>query len=220
LHENSSQCAVICAAYNEPMIAAEWAHAVFSVAKQRGLVTALVSDGNSTPEALAYMRTVTDVFRVDLKAHTEARYHLLGGRLAPVLDSIRLARQLGYWVEVVTLVVPGLTHEHSAIDALARGLSAIDGAIPWHLNGFVPRYRMRDDPAADPAFLVSAAGSAYARGMRFVYVGNVGQIDALSHTRCPSCHGVVIERRNYSTIGKRLLDGACPDCAVILPGLW
>jgi pyruvate formate lyase activating enzyme len=215
-----SGCRVVCAAYNEPMITAEWASAIFVLAKERGLVTALVSDGNSTPEALAYMRPVTDVFRVDLKAHTEASYHALGGRLRPVLESIRCAKELGYWLEVVTLVVPGLNQEPSAIDTLARALIAIDRSIPWHLNAFVPRYRMRDRLPADAAFLVSAAGSAYARGMRFVYVGNVPRLDALSHTRCPRCHSRVVSRRDYSTLAVRIAGGACPECTEPLPGLW
>jgi pyruvate formate lyase activating enzyme len=213
-------CSALCAAYNEPLISAEWTHLVFERARRRGLLTVLVSDGHSTPEALRYMRPVTDVFRVDLKAHSEEAYHRLGGRLAPVLRSIALGRELGYWVEVVTLVVPGLNHDLRAIGTIGSALRAIDPAIPWHLNGFVPRYRMRDTPPADPMLMMLAAGAACLAGSRFVYVGNVAACAELAHTRCPNCHEVVIRRSNYATLENRLRDGACPDCRERLPGLW
>lgn len=213
-------CDALCAAYNEPLISAEWAHAVFAAAKRRGLTTALISDGNSTREALTYMRDVTDVFRVDLKAADDAGYHRLGGRLAPVLDSIAVARELGYWTEVVSLIVPGLNHDVASVRALAKTLTAIDRDIVWHLNAFVPRYRLRAAPPASPSFLISAAGTAYALGLRFVYVGNVPGHDELSHTRCPNCHAVVVRRRNYVMLENRLRSGRCPDCATPVPGLW
>jgi pyruvate formate lyase activating enzyme len=213
-------CSVLCAAYNEPLVSAEWTRFVFERAKGRGLLTVLVSDGHSTPEALRYLRAVTDVFRVDLKAHSEQAYKRLGGRLEPVLESIALARELGFWIEVVTLVVPGLNQDVAAIAGMGAALRSIDPAIPWHLNGFVPRYRMRDAPPADPAFLMLAAGSAYAKGSQFVYVGNTGHFGELAHTRCPACHTTVVRRANYATLENRLRSGACPECARPLPGLW
>jgi pyruvate formate lyase activating enzyme len=106
-------CAAVCAAYNEPMIAAEWVRTVFAEARAHGLLTAVVSDGNTTPEALAYLRPVTDVYRVDLKGFTETQYATVGGRLSVVVEAIRSARELGYWIEVVTLVVPGFNGNHS-----------------------------------------------------------------------------------------------------------
>ena len=93
----AARCSAVCAAYNEPMIAGEWVRAVFAAARARGLTTVVVSDGNTTDEALAYLRPVTDVYRVDLKGFTDAQYVELGGRLAPVLDAIGTARALGYW---------------------------------------------------------------------------------------------------------------------------
>src|SRR4029453_998398 len=139
-------CTALCAAYNEPMIAAEWVHAVFSQARARRLTTVVVADGNTTPEALAYLRSVTDVYRVDLKGFSEEQYVQLGGRLATVVQAIATARELGYWGGVVTLVVPGLTNALEGLRGLARPPPAIDPAIPWHLNAFQPRYRWRDRP--------------------------------------------------------------------------
>lgn len=214
-------CEAVCAAYNEPMIAAEWVRAVFTAARARGLATVVVSDGNTTPEALAYLRPVTDVYRVDLKAFTEAQYGQLGGRLATVLDAIATARRLGYWVEVVTLVVPGFNDDLAGLRGLARTLAGIDPGMPWHLNAFQPRYRWRDRPPQAAGLLVTAAGSAYARGLRHVYVGNVsGSVAALQHTRCPACHAVLVARESYRTLDVRLVAGRCPDCATAIAGLW
>jgi len=214
-------CRVLCAAYNEPMIAAEWVHAIFTEARARGLRTMVVSDGNTTPEALAYLRPVTDVFRVDLKGFLPEHYKALGGRLEPVLEAIAEARRLGYWVEVVTLVVPGFNDDEAGLRGLARKLVAIDPALPWHLNAFQPRYKMKDRPAMHPELLVSVAGSAFARGLQFVYVGNVtGTFRELEHTRCPRCHATVVERDNFTTTQLRLRGAACPDCGERIPGLF
>lgn len=214
-------CRVLCAAYNEPMIAAEWVRAVFDEAKKRGLRTMIVSDGNTTPEALGYLRPVTDVYRVDLKGFAPEHYKTLGGRLEPVLDAIGEARRLGYWVEVVTLVVPSFNDDAMGLRGLAKKLLAIDAAIPWHLNAFQPRYKMKDRPAMHPELLVSVAGSAYARGMKFVYVGNVtGTFGELEHTRCPQCHHTVIERKSFTTTANRLVHDACPRCGERIPGVF
>lgn len=214
-------CRVVAAAYNEPMIAAEWVREVFAACRERGLITVIVSDGHTTPEALEHVRAVTDVFRVDLKAFDERGYKVLGGRHAPVLAAVRAARDLGLWVEVVTLVVPGLNDDEAGVRAAADALVAIDPGIPWHLNAFQPRYRMRDRAATSPALLTSMAGIAYARGLRFVYVGNVHRfMPELEHTRCPVCHVVVVERSDYRGRAVHLRDGACPGCGETVEGRW
>jgi pyruvate formate lyase activating enzyme len=214
-------CGAVCAAYNEPMIAAEWVRSVFTAARARGLATVVVSDGNTTPEALAYLRPATDVYRVDLKAFTETQYARLGGRLSTVLEAIGTARALGYWVEVVTLVVPGFNDDLAGLRALARALAGIDPGMPWHLNAFQPRYRWRDRPPQSAPLLMAAAGSAYARGLRHVYVGNLTHAaPAFEQTRCPACHAVVITRQNYRVLDTRLVDGRCPDCGSAVGGLW
>ncbi|AUX39116.1 hypothetical protein SOCE26_004980 [Sorangium cellulosum] len=214
-------CEVLASAYNEPMITAEWARAIFTEARRRGLVTALISDGNTTPEALAYMRPVADVFRVDLKGWSAEQYRTLGGRVEPVLAAIGEARRLGYWVEVVTLVVPGFNDNPAGLRALGAEIARVDPDIPWHLNAFYPRYKMRDRQATDPAFLMDVAGVAYARGMKYVYVSNMAdRLRELSHTRCPGCYEVVVRRFNYETQEVLLTGGACPACGTRVPGLW
>jgi pyruvate formate lyase activating enzyme len=214
-------CRVLCSAFNEPMITAEWAYAVFSEARGRGLVTALISDGNTTEEALAVLRPVTDVYRVDLKGYAAAQYRTVGGDPDAPIAALRTARRLGYWVEAVTMVVPGFNDDPGGLRALATSIAAIDPDVPWHLNGFVPRYRMADRPPMDAGPLVSAAGIGYARGLRHVYVGNVAdRVTELSHSRCPRCHHVVVRRENYTTLWIGIRNGACPYCGTIIPGRW
>jgi pyruvate formate lyase activating enzyme len=214
-------CEVLCSAYNEPMITAEWARAIFTEAKRQGLVTALITDGHTTPEALSFMQPVTDVFRVDLKGSRPEQYRSLGGRIEPVLASIADAKRLGMWVEVVTLVVPGFNDDPAELSETAAMLAAIDPDIPFHLDAFQPRYRMKDRSAPSPTFLAMAAGAAYARGLRFVYVGNIGDaFPELSTTRCPSCSVAVVERRDWSCTRNALKDGRCPSCDARIPGVF
>ena len=214
-------CRVVVSAFNEPMITAEWAFAVFSEARARGLATAVVSDGNTTGEALAYLRPVTDVFRVDLKATRPQHYDLVGAVRDVPLHALREARRLGYWVEAVSMIVPGVNDDLDGLRALATELTAIDRDLPWHLNGFVPRYHMRDRPALSTRILVAAADVAYAAGLRYVYVGNVAdRLSELSHTRCPGCYLPVIRRFNYTVRDQCLRDGRCPRCGRVIPGRW
>ncbi len=214
-------CEVVCAAYNEPLIAAEWMCEIFAGAKARGLVTAVISDGNTTHETLEFIRPVTDVYRVDLKGPSADHYRALGGRLDPVWEGIQVAREMGFWIELVTLVVPMFNDDPRGLRQIARRIAEIDPLIPWHVNAFYPRYRMQDRPPTPPAILISAAGAAMACGLKFVYVGNVAdQVSALAQTFCPGCGSVVIRREAYTTTLNRLEHGACPECATPVPGIW
>lgn len=210
---------VVCAAYNEPLIAAEWVRAVFGEAQKHGLTTAIITDGNSTREALEHVQPVTDVVRVDLKALDDRGYRSLGGRIDPVLETIARAHAMGFWVEVVTLVVPGLNDDAHGLRDLASALARLDPDMPWHLNAAQPRYR-HEAPPPPTDFLLSAAGAAYLRGLRHVYVGNVPAASALAHTRCPECHGVAVRRADFRTTANRLDQGRCPECKTPLAGLW
>jgi pyruvate formate lyase activating enzyme len=220
-HAIDSGCTTMAAAYNEPMIAAEWVRDVFAAAKARGLATAVISDANTTREALEHIRPVCDAFRVDLKAADNERYRALGGRAKPVFDAIALAKELGFWVEVVTLVVPGFNDELRALRVIADRIAEVSRDIPWHLNAFVPRYKLDDRPRMAMSALASAVGMGYARGLRYVYASNApGGYSELSHTRCPICHHVIIERDDYRVTANHLRHGACPSCAAPIAGVW
>ena len=98
---------VLVSTYNEPLITSEWAVAVFKEARAAGLLTAFVSNGNGTPQVLEYLRPWVDLYKVDLNSFDDRHYHQLGGRLQPILDTIRRLHEMGFWLEIVTLVIPG-----------------------------------------------------------------------------------------------------------------
>ncbi len=212
----------IVSTYNEPLITSEWAVEVFSLARREGIVCGYVSNGNATPEVLEYLRPHVDLFKVDLKSFREGSYQALGGRLDTVLDTIRGLHAAGFWVEVVTLVVPGWNDSADELTDLASFLSSVSPDLPWHVTAFHGDYRMtgtRDTAAAD---LMRAAAIGTAAGLRFVYAGNLpGAVGDLEHTRCPRCSELLIERRGYRVRVRNLAgNGACGSCGTLVPGFW
>jgi pyruvate formate lyase activating enzyme len=217
-----SGAASLVSTYNEPLITAEWAVAVFREAKAAGLVTGFVSNGNATPEVLEYIRPWVDLYKVDLKSFDDRRYHELGGRLGPVLDSIGRIHKLGFWLEVVTLVVPGFNDSDAELKAIAGFLAAISPDIPWHITAFHQDYKMPGPDNTPPETLIRAAGIGRAAGLRYVYAGYLpGETAGLENTRCPGCGGLLIERRGFRVAGNRIpAGGQCPDCGMAIPGVW
>ncbi len=208
--------------YNEPLITSEWAAAVFREARAAGLVTGFVSNGNATPQVLEYLRPWVDLYKVDLKSFRDSRYHELGGRLGPILDSIRLIHRMGFWLEVVTLVVPGFNDSDAELAAIAEFLAGISPDIPWHVTAFHEDYKMSGQGNTGAALLRRAAALGQAAGLRYVYAGNLpGELPGLEDTHCPQCRAPVIEREGFRVLRNRLTeDGRCPLCAASLPGFW
>jgi len=208
--------------YNEPLITAEWAVEVFRAARARGLRTAFISNGNATPEVLDYLRPWTDCYKIDLKAMDDRRYRELGGVLDHVLEAIRLVHERGFWLEIVTLVVPGFNDDPGQLTRAAEFIASVSPEIPWHLTAFHKDYRMTDPDDTPPETLVRACELAAASGLRFVYAGNLpGRVGRWEDTYCPGCGALLIERRGHR-IGRRRIggDGRCPDCGRAIPGIW
>jgi pyruvate formate lyase activating enzyme len=214
--------ASIVSTYNEPLITAEWAVAVFREAKAAGLATAFVSNGNATPEVLEYLRPWVDLYKVDLKSFRNEGYRELGGRIGPVLDSIRRIHRLGFWLEVVTLIVPGFNDSESELSAMAEFLAQISPDIPWHLTAFRGSYKMTDQPDTSAEALLRAAAIGRSAGLRYIYAGNLpGGTQDLENTRCPSCSTLLIERRGFRVLRNLVCsEGRCPQCAADIPGRW
>src|SRR5581483_7065129 len=141
----------IVSTYNEPLITSEWAVAVFRAARAAGLMTAYVSNGNATPEVLRYLRPWVDLYKVDLKSFDDRHYHELGGRIGPILDSLGRIHEMGFWLEVVTLIIPGFNDSDSELRQIARFLAGISPDIPWHVTAFHKDYKMTgpEDTGAD-----------------------------------------------------------------------
>jgi pyruvate formate lyase activating enzyme len=212
---------VVTSTYNEPLITSEWAVRVFKLAKARGLKTAYVSNGNATPEVLEYLRPWLDLYKVDLKGFDDRSYRKLGGKLETVLRTIQLLVEKGFWVEVVTLIVPGFNDSDEELRGLARFLAGVSRDIPWHVTAFHPDYKMTERGWTPVKALSRAAEIGQAEGLRFVYAGNrPGQAGSLENTYCPACRAVLIERVGFQVLANHLIDGACPTCATRIPGVW
>ena len=213
---------IVASSYNEPVITAEWAREVFTLAKEKGLKTVMISNGYATRECLEYLRPVMDGYKIDLKSMQEKNYRAMGGQLKHVLDSIQNAHDLGLWVEVVTLVIPGFNDSPEELWDTARAITAVSTQIPWHVTGFHPDYQMQNNRATRPVDLQQAADIGQEAGLKFVYAGNLpGRVGSLEDTHCPGCNTVLIQRRGY-VVGENKIqpEGTCPNCRLVIPGVW
>jgi pyruvate formate lyase activating enzyme len=210
--------------YNEPLITSEWAVAVFKEAKAAGLLTAFVSNGNGTPQVLEYVRPWLDLYKVDLKSFDDRHYHELGGRIAPILDSIRRIHEMGLWLEIVTLLIPGFNDSADELHRLAEFIAGISPDIPWHVTAFHGDYKMQNDVARDTNAedLLRAVEIGQQSGLRYIYAGNLpGMVGDWEDTRCPQCSETLIKRHGYLIEDYRLTpEGRCPSCATEIPGRW
>ena len=213
---------VLVSTYNEPLITAEWAVAVFEEARAAGLMTAFVSNGNGTPQVLEYLRPHIDLYKVDLKTFNDRRYRELGGRIEPILDTIRRLHAMGVWVEIVTLLIPGFNDGEDELTRLTEFVASVSPDIPWHVTAFHADYRMTDPANTTPEMLVKAARLGHRAGLRFVYAGNLpGRVGEYEDTRCPTCRRTLVARYGYFVKEYTLTrDGRCPDCRTALPGRW
>jgi len=213
---------VVVSTYNEPLITAEWAAAIFKEARAAGLMTGFVSNGNGTERVLDYLRPHIDFYKVDLKSFDDKHYRQLGGRIDPILFTIRRLHEMDVWVEIVTLLIPGFNNGRDEMERLTAFIASVSPDIPWHVTAFHKDYRMADPENTTPEMLMDAAEIARAAGLRYVYAGNIpGRVADLENTRCHNCAALLIERYGYLIQGYRLTpEGKCPDCGTQIPGRW
>jgi pyruvate formate lyase activating enzyme len=213
---------VMVSTYNEPLITSEWAVEIFKYARRAGLMTAFVSNGNGTPRVLDFIRPHIDLYKVDLKSFDDKHYRQLGGRLEPILYTIRRLHEMGIWVEIVTLLIPGFNNSRDELERLTTFLASVSPDIPWHVTAFHKDYRMNDPENTTPEMLIEAAEIGQRNGLRYVYAGNLpGRVGDLEHTRCHHCRAMLVERYGYFIQDYRLTpDGGCPDCGTGIPGRW
>ncbi|MBI3268578.1 MAG: AmmeMemoRadiSam system radical SAM enzyme [Planctomycetes bacterium] len=213
---------VVASTYNEPLITSEWAVDVFRAARASGLRCAYISNGNGTPQVLEYLRPWVDLYKVDLKGFDDKGYRRLGGVLQNVLETIRSLVRMGFWTEIVTLVVPGFNDSDDELKALADFLVGVSPDLPWHITAFHPDYKMTDRDATRAERLVRAAEMGERAGLRYVYAGNApGQVGEFEHTRCPGCRKAVVRRYGYRVLSNNLTRaGACDGCGARVAGYW
>jgi pyruvate formate lyase activating enzyme len=213
---------VLVSTYNEPLITSEWAVAVFKEARSAGLKTAFVSNGNGTPEVLEYLRPWIDFYKVDLKSFDDRHYRQLGGRIEPILWTIRRLHEMGIWLEIVTLLIPGFNDSDDELRRMAEFLSSVSPDIPWHVTAFHQDYKMTDPQDTTAEGLLRAVEIGKRAGLRYIYAGNLpGQVGEAENTRCPECSELLVERYGYLITDYRLTEkGCCPQCGRSIPGRW
>jgi len=213
---------ILVSTYNEPLITTEWAVEIFREARQAGLVTGFVSNGNGTTRVLEYLRPHIDLYKVDLKSFDDKRYRELGGRLAPILDTIAWLHEAGVWVEIVTLLIPGFNDSDREIAALTSFIAGVSPDIPWHVTAFHQDYKMTDAANTTAAMLLGAARIGQDAGLRYVYAGNLpGRVGDYEHTSCHACGTRLVTRYGYLIQEYALTaGGACPTCHTPIPGRW
>jgi pyruvate formate lyase activating enzyme len=213
---------VVVSTYNEPLITSEWGVAIFKEARALGLATAYVSNGNGTARVLEYIRPWVDFYKVDLKSFDDRHYRQLGGRIDPILATIRALHQMGIWVEIVTLLIPGFNDSRDELERLTAFLAGVSPDIPWHVTAFHKDYRMNDPENTTPEMLMAAADIGRQNGLRYIYAGNLpGCVGDLENTRCHQCRALLVERYGYFIKDYRLTPGgSCPECGTSIPGRW
>jgi len=212
---------VLTSTYNEPLITSEWAAEIFKLARTFGIKCSYVSNGNGTPEVLEYIRPYIDLYKIDLKSFRQKNYQQLGGRLDAVLQTIRTLKELGVWVEIVTLIVPGFNDTDEELRDIASFLVSVSADIPWHVTAFHQDYRMTDPDPTPVKTLLRAAEIGYTAGLRYVYAGNLpGMTGTYENTYCPACHALLIERSGFRILKNLLRNGTCPTCHAAIAGVW
>lgn len=216
-----AECRSIAYTYTEPTVFFEFALDVARLAHAQGIRNVFVTNGYMTREALDVIGPVLDAANVDLKAFTPGYYKdQCGARLEPVKETLRAMKARGVYVEVTTLIVPGLNDDPNELKALAAFLVRDLGPeTPWHISRFHPTYRLTDRPPTPVRTLQRAREIGIAAGLQFVYTGNVPG-DEGENTFCPACGERLIERRGFRVGKVRLKDGRCAKCGAAIAGVW
>ncbi len=218
----AADCKSIAYTYTEPTIFYEYARDIGILARKRGLKNVFVSNGYMGPAVVAdAASSFLDAVNVDIKAFSEEFYRgVCGARLQPVLDATVALKKAGVWVEVTTLVIPDLNDSPDELRQLADFIVAELGAeTPWHLSRFHPDNELLDSQPTPLETLGMAVEVGREAGLKYIYVGNVGDSAGLA-TRCPSCGEPVLSRDGFFVDGNRLVDGACPSCKKEIAGVW
>ncbi len=215
------RCRSVAFTYNDPVIFAEYAVDVAAACHQRGLRTVAVTAGYVQAEARRDFFAAMDAANVDLKGFTDGFYRqMTGARLRPVLDTLTYLRhETDVWLEITTLLIPGLNDSDAELREMFRWcLAELGPDVPHHLTAFHPDHRLRDIERTPLATLERARELARSAGLRFVYTGNLTNRDGES-TPCLGCGATLIDRDRYRIRDYRLTaDGTCPQCGTALPG--
>lgn len=214
-----SGCRSISYTYTEPTIFFEFAYDCARLAHEKGISNIFVSNGYTSPEAARAISPFLDGNNIDLKGDDEFYKKVCGAKLQPVLDTIRLMKELGVWVEVTTLIIPTYNDSEESLSSIIDFIISVDPSIPWHVSQFYPTYKLLDQPRTPVKTLKNARKMGIEKGLKYVYEGNVPG-EGSENTYCPGCGELVIERYGYKIIQNRIKGGRCPECTASIHGIW
>lgn len=213
-------CVSIAYTYTEPTIYFEYAYDTAVLARKAGVRNVFVTNGYTTPAPLEKIAPYLDAANVDLKGFSDKFYRdVTGASLAGVLECLKDYRRLGVWIEVTTLVIPGLNDSDDDLTGVAEFIAGELGEeVPWHVTAFHPTYQMLDRPATRVEHLLKAREAGRRAGLKHIYLGNVPGTDG-ENTLCPHCGSVVIHRQGFRLLDANLREGRCADCGQEVAGV-
>ena len=213
-------CQSISYTYVEPTIFFEFAYETAEIAHEQHLKNIFVSNGYTGPAAAKKIAPFLDANNIDLKSFSDTFYRqICGARLTPVLNTIALMKELGVWLEVTTLIIPGLNDSDKELQEIAAFLAALDPGMPWHVSRFYPTYKLLDAPPTPVETLHRAKEIGKAAGLKYIYTGNIHDRGG-EDTICPQCGKTLIKRAGYTIEENLMTNGSCPDCSIAIAGLW
>jgi pyruvate formate lyase activating enzyme len=204
--------------YSEPTIFFELVQDTARLAHEQGLKNVIVSNGFMSPQCLKQWDGLIDAANIDLKSYREDFYsRLCGGRLKPVLDNLRTISELGWHLEVSTLVIPGENDSEQELKSIASFIAnQLSPQVPWHISRFHPAFKMNQTPATPLDSLTLAYRLGTEAGLEYIYIGNMPGHESES-TYCPSCKALVIKRRGFALQDQAIENGHCAQCGQPLP---
>jgi len=212
------KCPSISYTYTEPTVYFEYAMEIARESANHGIKNTLVSNGYQTPECIDMWHEYVDAINIDLKSMRDDFYReFCGASLQPVLDSIQRWYEKGVWVELTSLIIPGLNDSEEEINAMIDFIHSLDSDIVWHISRFAPSHNMLDRPATPVDTLYSIYENALSRGLKYVYIGNILD-EKTSSTYCPGCNQLLISRTVFSVHENYLKNGQCPHCDTTIAG--
>ena len=212
----NSRCQSIAYTYTEPTIFFEYAYDIAKIAHEKGLKNLFITNGYISEEALKEISSYLDAANIDLKSMSDGFYrNVCGAKLQPILDNIKLYHDLGIWIEVTTLIIPGYNDDLDELKNISEFIRKIDASIPWHVTGFYPSYKLNDISPTSVETLRKAVEIGRKAGLEYVYQGNINQGE---NTYCPQCGKLLIERAGFSTTVDNINTEFCPYCGKRIAG--
>ncbi len=213
-------CNSIAATYVEPTIFYEYAYDTFKEAKKHNLYTVFVSNGYINKKPIDKIQPYLDAINIDLKSFSDEFYkNVCGGRLQPVLDSIKYYHKKGVWVEITTLIIPGENDSNAELQKIAEFIASVDINMPWHISKFHPDYKMTNKAWTPLHTLHRAYKIGKKAGLKYIYVGNVIG-NKYEHTYCPECNNLLIKRWGFTIVENHIENNKCRFCNAKIAGVF